>query len=743
MLPALLGVAQQFPVQVTPQLLPPYSLQVSEYYSPGAAGSKLNLLLLLRDFYKPTLQVRLRMSIESQGIAIRSREDVVYTPITIEAGIPKYIEPNELAPYFNSNNLQFSGITQQQYEQTGKLPEGFYTFCFEVIETSTNQVVSNKGCTFAWITLNEPPMLNIPRKAEERAPSTPQNILFQWTPRHTASPTAAFVTDYIFTIVELPDNAISPEAAFLSNPPLFVDSTAQTTYLYDVTKPPLIEGKKYAWRVQAKAKNGAQDLAMFRNNGYSETFWFTYQNTCAAPTGIAANPQGQLVNITWTNNVDHLEYKVEYREKNNPDAEWFEISNTIPRVAIHDLKPGTVYEYRVGGACEYGQFTFSALNQFTTNNELATIVPDCGTDPGLTATTDPLLQTMNPGDTIKAGDFDVIATQVSGQGSFTGQGYVAVSWLANMKLAVRFTNIQVATDKKLKVGVIETTYDQMEVGIEDVDEVITIIKDLAGLINDLLTINISADKEYFDALIDQLTKIIHEELPHDLKEKFEAVVESLDSAKAAYDSLQNVYDQLPPGAERDAVMDSMGVAKEKFINAQNELPQLNKQRERLVNDIIDVIVTAVKQIQKDFQYTDISNLVRIRDSLRIQIFVEQELEDSVENSTLEIFEIDSMVEDLPGHDNDYATFSEKVKEYEEVKSNLLKNKLFEILFDVFGSSASVNKNVKEDELFNGRILIRTLMEKLDKNESKQSLVKFTVQFLRNAIDESARVLTGK
>ena len=467
-----IGRAQQFPVQVTPQLLPPYSVKVSDYYSPGAAGTKLNLLLLLRDFNKPQLQVRLRMSIEGQSVAIRTREDAVFTPVTIESGTPFYVDPSDLAQYFNPNNLDFSGITRQQYEQTGKLPEGFYTFCFEAIEVTTNQSVSNKGCAFAWMTLNEPPILNLPRKAEAVIPVNPQNLVFQWTPRHTASPTAAFVTDYIFSIVEMNDDVVAPEAAFISNNPLYTDSVTTTTFLYHAGLPALIEGKKYAWRVHAKAKNGIQDLASFRNQGYSETFWFTYQNNCAVPSGVSASPQGQRVGIEWTANPAHLEYKVEYREANDAEAVWFEIGNTLPRVSIADLKPGTLYEYRVGGACEYGRYTFGNLLTFTTNSGEVSTVPECGIDPNLTDPPQNLVQTFPVGDTIHAGDYDVIVTSITGQTSFSGEGYTKISWLGNALVAVRFTNIGINTDKKLAIGQIETTYDPTEGGIADVDAII-------------------------------------------------------------------------------------------------------------------------------------------------------------------------------------------------------------------------------------------------------------------------------
>src|ERR1044072_8561574 len=227
LLPGICLVAQQYPVQVTPQLVPPYSLQVSDYYS--AIGSpKLNLLLLLRDFNKPSLQVRLRMSITSQSVAIVTREDVSFTAIEILSGQPKYIQPADLTEYFNSNNLTFSGITQSQYQQTGKLPEGFYTFCFEVVDVATGQTVSNKGCTIAWLTLSEPPLLNLPRKSEALIPviePAAQNVSFQWTPRHTASPTA-YTIDYNFKLVELPLGTTTPEADFASYPAIYEESTA-------------------------------------------------------------------------------------------------------------------------------------------------------------------------------------------------------------------------------------------------------------------------------------------------------------------------------------------------------------------------------------------------------------------------------------------------------------------------------------------------------------------------------------
>ena len=54
----------------------------------------------------------------------------------------------------------------------------------------------------AWISLSDPPFLNLPIKGESVAFRNPQNIIFQWTPRHLNSPNTAYNTEYEFTLIE-------------------------------------------------------------------------------------------------------------------------------------------------------------------------------------------------------------------------------------------------------------------------------------------------------------------------------------------------------------------------------------------------------------------------------------------------------------------------------------------------------------------------------------------------------------
>ncbi|MFW2376094.1 MAG: hypothetical protein ACN4ES_06085, partial [Cellulophaga baltica] len=116
--------AQLFPVQVAPQLVPPYSLKLSDYST--TTSEKLLLNLLLTDVNESDLQVRLRFSISGNSVRIQSRNYVQNAaPIQITGGVPLRLSNLDLRPYFDFQNLE--GITLNEYNKP--LPSGLYQFC--------------------------------------------------------------------------------------------------------------------------------------------------------------------------------------------------------------------------------------------------------------------------------------------------------------------------------------------------------------------------------------------------------------------------------------------------------------------------------------------------------------------------------------------------------------------------------------------------------------------------------------
>ena len=155
--------AQIYPVQATTQLVPPYAVYLPDYAT--GINNQLRVLLLNKDVTQPDYKVKLVMSIELNGTLImRTSEGFAPAPITLQPNIPFSVEGLELAPYMNSNNIDFIGYSRQDYEQKKGLPEGSYKICFTAYDyVRPDRVkVSNDGCSFYYLTKNDPPFVNMP-----------------------------------------------------------------------------------------------------------------------------------------------------------------------------------------------------------------------------------------------------------------------------------------------------------------------------------------------------------------------------------------------------------------------------------------------------------------------------------------------------------------------------------------------------------------------------------------------------
>lgn len=56
---------------------------------------------------------------------------------------------------------------------------------------------------------------------------------------------------------------------------------------------------RYAWRVQAIAKEGIEDTNVFKNEGYSQIFWFDYKGNCPVVTTSGVITKGMEASVSW------------------------------------------------------------------------------------------------------------------------------------------------------------------------------------------------------------------------------------------------------------------------------------------------------------------------------------------------------------------------------------------------------------------------------------------------------------
>lgn len=595
------AAAQKYPVRAQVQLLQPVSPQVVNLYT--GTQARMIVTLLNTDLQNPTLSVRLRFTIKSGNTTLRNKDYGYYPTIQLDAGIPVRLSLDDLAPYFQLNNLDATGIPPSQLIPNIHLPDGYYTFCVEVIEINSGQQVSNsaQGCSPpAWISMSQPPLLNMPVKGGGVAFREPLNIIFNWTPRHMSSANAAFQTEYEFTLTELWDTVIAPEAAFLNSPPLYQTTTATTTLLYGPAEPPLIPGKRYAWRIKAKAKMGVDEFDVFVNNGYSEIYWFVLQEDCQPPQQVLATIEENVVTVTWLPQPRMSEYIVEYREANKVGAEWFSMKTTEDHVAIYDAVPGKSYEYRVGGYCVAAINTMGDLHGFDMPARDTTDNKNCGLLPDIKLANQERINELKNGDQILAGDFPVRLTSVSGAGTFQGTGYVMIPFLSDTRVKVKFSNITVNTSHQLLSGVIQTTFDSTAAQVVAVDDAIQTVKDLASVVNDLAHLTIDSDYLIVKELADEIRKLAEDELPEDLKDRINKAADNLEQTKKNYDAAKAEYDNAKTPEEKAAAKDKKDKAAAAFDEAKKEVDAVNKEKEEFVKSVTDMLVKAVKGLKSDY-----------------------------------------------------------------------------------------------------------------------------------------------
>ncbi|WP_108869405.1 fibronectin type III domain-containing protein [Aquimarina aquimarini] len=452
------AIAQQFPIAVVPQVNLPAPVHLFNYADVTTINGPLRVQLLLNDITISNEQIRLKVYFEGNGIAFESNDVVIGAPsLFIDGGVPLVLTNAELAPYFELQNIK--GINSNIYGRA--IPEGSYQFCFEVYDYSTANRLSSKNCITVYIFKNEPPILNLPLKGSNIEASEIDNIVFQWTPRHINVSNVA----YEFSIVEIWDDRVDPQTAFLSVPPIFETTTRSTSFVYGPTQPLLLPEKRYAWRVQAKALQGSEEIGLFRNEGKSEVFWFSRTSPCDTPTNVYAAPKGiSKINVFWDEDpLLYQEYTIAYREANKPNAYWFTKRTNSGWATIWDLKPGTTYEYKVKAKCKYQYGPYSGIEEVTTETtQDETANYNCGIVPDPIAITNrephPELQI---GNRITAGDFVVTVVEIESQsnGRITGRGFVKIPYLKYASFGVKFDNILINTDKQLAEGEIITLYD--------------------------------------------------------------------------------------------------------------------------------------------------------------------------------------------------------------------------------------------------------------------------------------------
>lgn len=615
--------AQLFPVQVSPQLTPPYSLKLSDYST--STTEKLLVNLLLTDVNESDLQVRLRFSISGNSVNIQSKDFVQNAaPIQLTGGIPLRLSNLDLQPYFDLQNLD--GITPSEYSKP--LPDGLYQFCFEVFDWTTGRPLSEKKCYPVYLVLNDPPFLNLPQNGEQVPARDPQNIIFQWTPRHVN----ATGVEYEFELRELWDTNVDPQAAFLASPNLYQTTVFANTLLYGPGETSLLEGKTYGWRVRAVVSDGISETAVFKNGGYSEIFYFTYTGKCDAPQYILAKSEGTTTEeITWQQNPDHINYQIQFRKEGGSNNVWFESETVETKKKLFFLEAETTYEYRVGGQCvQNGGYSYSAINTFTTPGKEDASEYNCGIPPEIVITNQDPLQQLGVNDVFTAGDFPVTVKEVNGgNGNYTGWGFIVVPYLGDTQIRVTFNNIQINTDKQLTNGIVETEYDEKfattgGAGMDDIANELELLTDISTAISELF----KKKKEILEQLSNTEDENSLAELVNNYNELFTATNEKIDQLINYPDIPEDTKKELEDLKISGLIASTDNLSEDDIANYSNA----DAHKEKRASEIATDIENEIEDLKKFYKQI----LVNLQENINAFIYCEKCNEEPSQSSIIGI-----------------------------------------------------------------------------------------------------------
>ncbi len=235
------------------------------------------------------LQLELSLSIKGNGIALTTNQNLANKNFELPAFATTILYANDLATYFDADNLDFSGFSKEDYKAGNPLPQGLYTICFDAKAYSSDaQYKPTSACTQLLLKVNDPPVILTPKNGVYVDVAKP--FLFTWMPQHFS----IGITEYEFSIYEDTGTSIADLINYYS--PVYSIKTNMQSTLLDNTQRYLNKNTKYVCVV--KVVSDENYSTPFKNDGYSKEVYFNTINKKAerftAPPTECSYPKGKV-----------------------------------------------------------------------------------------------------------------------------------------------------------------------------------------------------------------------------------------------------------------------------------------------------------------------------------------------------------------------------------------------------------------------------------------------------------------
>jgi TANFOR domain-containing protein len=742
------ALSQVAPVDITVQLVPPYTSRIVDYVSPG--NEKLRIIALQRDLTQASYRFFLRMEVSVNGqVLFRTTRNWQPTPITVAPGTPVILDGAELQSYFDANHLDFVNFNRDQYIANPNLPEGYTSICFTAYDYSRPDVaVSQTNCGNYFLTLPEPPLLNYPACGMQVRALSPQQVIFSWVPMNMGN-TAAQNTVYELSLYENRDNR-NPNDIVQNIAPVYTSRTNASTVIYGPGEPALQTGMNYVWRVQAVDERGQQ---AFKNNGFTQPCHFTYTTADsifnwnnAQPLKIYALAMTEKnAKIGWQPDKDIVydKYTVYYRKQGN-DNNWFNNTLTDTVFFVSNLEPNTTYETRVQGFNGASSGMYSDIVHFTTPEKK---VVDCKESAGILAAYNgrPYTKAMH-NDIVHYGQFELTLDKIQQlqSGYYSGTGTVTIPFMLGMTLSVSFKSIQIDDAMNVTAGEVIFDSEGIDAWLANTPTVNTVIKNLSDGIKQLLNSTIKGDDKEWKDLAEKVKELAKKELPQALIDSLNSALDIMDNSKIAYKEATQAYNNATTPEAKQEAQNKKDAAEKKYEDAKQTVADVAKKKDELINGVTDVILEAIKKIRQEKD-----SLIKSVDAFNQEVAAfNKEVKDAqgiddTDSSGNDILILEDYAGDDDYNDDTRAAFLQKASTLISKKKTIKGAVVYKIFTDFFNKSDSLSTNLIGDKKVNGKQLVDQLIQKQTDNESKENRIAFAYDYLVKALEDYITSLDQK
>ena len=710
------AVAQVEPVDITVQLVPPYSSRIVDYVSPG--NEKLRIIALQRDLTQSSYRFFLRMEVSVNGqVLFRTSNNWQPSPITIAPGTPVILDGADLQPYFDANHLDFVNFNRDRYITNPNLPEGFTSICITAYDYNRPDVaVSTSYCANYFLTLPEPPMLNYPACGMQLRAMSPQQIIFSWVPMNMGN-AASQNTVYELSLYENRDNR-NPNDIVQNVAPVYTNRTAANTVVYGPGEPALQTGMSYVWRVQVIDEKAQQ---AFKNNGFSQPCHFTYSTDStlnwnnAQPLQIYAMAMNEKnAKIGWAPDKDiaYEKYTVYYRKKGD-NNNWFNNTLTDTVFFVSNLEENTSYETRVQGIKGASSGMYSPIVNFTTPQKKAV---DCKEGAGILAAYNgrPYLKAMH-NDIVHYGGFELTLDRVQAlqPGYYSGTGTVTIPFMMGMMLSVTFTNIQIDDEMQVTAGEVIFDTEGVDAWRKYTPTVNEVIKNLSDGIKQLLKSTIKDDDAKWKDLEKQVKELAAKELPQMLLDSLNTALTQMEEARTDYKAAEQEYKNATTDAEKQEAQAKMDAADKDYKEAQEKVADLDKKMNELTSDVAKYIVKAIKQLKTEVDALQKNNANEPGAG-------DNKAAASADGITVVILRIES----IAGTTDEVAGSIENLQDLSKEKLKKVSSKYFALVNSLFSYYEDKDRpSFTDDNAIKGKELVKFTIDQVQAKVSETELVK--------------------